>query len=199
MGTYNDYYVYKWFIKNTRETIYIGKGRKYRYKKVGLHSRNKYFLDMYNSHDCDVIILARDMSEEEAFSLEKDLIFYYRHFTKDRLTNICDGGEGVSGHHWSNEQKHEISCRVANDKNPNYKHYWTDEMKAAASNRVKLSGRYCGSKNPRATKIKCVETGEIYNTMKDAAKHLGLKSQASITLAIKNENRTARGMHFKLI
>lgn len=46
------FYVYEWYIINTGEVFYVGKGTGNRYKS--LNSRNYFFQCMYNSHDCDV-------------------------------------------------------------------------------------------------------------------------------------------------
>ncbi len=47
----NKYYVYEWFIVSTDEVFYVGKGCGDRYKK--LSGRNKFFMDMYRTHQCD--------------------------------------------------------------------------------------------------------------------------------------------------
>lgn len=42
----NDYYVYEWFIEDSGEVFYVGKGRKQRYKT--LKGRNKKFNEIIN-------------------------------------------------------------------------------------------------------------------------------------------------------
>ena len=86
---------------------------------------------MYNTHNCEVQILWNYMTEEEAFKAERVLIAYYRQYTNCRLANICDGGEGASGHRWTEEEKTQIRLRSLGDKNPNYGNHWTDEQKQA--------------------------------------------------------------------
>lgn len=53
----NEYYIYEWFIIPTNEVFYVGKGKNKRYKTV--RNRNKYFLDMYKAHECDVRIVKK--------------------------------------------------------------------------------------------------------------------------------------------
>ena len=86
----NNYYVYEWYNINTGEVFYVGKGKNNRYKNIS--HRNKFFLDMYNTHDCDVRKVYENLDEKTAFEKEKELIFYYRNNTQYRLTNMTDGG-----------------------------------------------------------------------------------------------------------
>jgi hypothetical protein len=57
-----EYYVYEWFIVDTNEVFYVGKGKNKRYKQL---KKNKYFMDMYNTHKCDVRIVFDKMTEYE--------------------------------------------------------------------------------------------------------------------------------------
>ena len=51
------YYVYKWFLKDTGEVFYIGKGCGDRYKNTS--KRNKKFKEIYNTNpdNCAVEII----------------------------------------------------------------------------------------------------------------------------------------------
>ena len=48
------FYVYEWFIKETNEVIYVGKGCGRRYKVT---KHNKFFNDMIKRFDCDSRII----------------------------------------------------------------------------------------------------------------------------------------------
>lgn len=85
----NKYYVYEWYIKNTDEVFYVGKGSG---KRAWQLKENSYFLKMYNTHNCDVRIIINNLTEDEAFNKEIDTISYYRNNTNCRLTNVADGG-----------------------------------------------------------------------------------------------------------
>ena len=91
----NIYYVYIWYIIETGEVFYVGKGKGDRYKQ--LSSRNKFFIDMYNTHNCSVNKIYENLTEEEAFNKEVETIKWYKENTNYRLTNQTDGGEGTSG------------------------------------------------------------------------------------------------------
>lgn len=92
---HNKYYVYEWFFTDTDEVFYVGKGCGKRYKTVS--KRNKFFLDMYHTHSCDVRIIEKDLYEEDAYALEYSTIMWYREHTNFRLTNQTDGGDGTRG------------------------------------------------------------------------------------------------------
>lgn len=87
----NDYYVYEWFNVDNKEVFYVGKGCKNRYKD--LYKRNKYFKNYYNKYNCDVRKVKRNLTEDEAFKLEIELIAQYRKIGQAKC-NIANGGEG---------------------------------------------------------------------------------------------------------
>lgn len=226
------FYNYIWYIVEPYEVFYVGKGSGKRYKQI--NNRNKFFKDMYNTHKCDVKIVKKHLSEEEAFENEKRLIKWYKEHTNYRLTNQTDGGDGSSGYKcsyktkeklskinkakWedkefyermlkirrnpngaykSNEFREKISKLVKGEKNPNYNNHWTQEQKEHLSRIRKQNGKSAGIKNPKATKIICIETGEIFDLIKDAMKKYNVKHEGSFTVALDNKTRTAAGLHWK--
>lgn len=231
MDENRDYYVYIWYIKNTNEIFYVGKGKGKRYKD--LSSRNKFFTDMYNSHNCDVKKIYENLTEEEAFDKEAETIKWYRENTNYRLTNQTDGGEGTSGwvppqdfrdkqskihkEQWQDEEfkqkmiairtdengpyksqefRDKISQLVQGENNPNYNHYWTEEMKQHLSHVRKANGLSANENNPKATCVICLETGEVFNCIKYAMQKYNIKHEGSMTVALKNPLRTAGGKHW---
>ena len=90
------YYVYAWYVKDTSEVFYIGKGTRNRYKNR--KRENRFFTHMVNKHDCDSLILKDGLTEQEAFDLEKVMIEHYR-TENTRLTNVQDGGEQPPVHY----------------------------------------------------------------------------------------------------
>jgi len=62
------YYVYEWFIKETGEVFYIGKGNGRRFKRV--NQRNKTFKSMIENFDCDVRIVKYFDDENSAYEYE---------------------------------------------------------------------------------------------------------------------------------
>lgn len=228
-----DFYVYEWYIKETNEVFYVGKGRKNRYKVTS--GRNKFFQCMYKSHDCDVRKKYEGLTEDEAFKKEIELIRYYRNNTNYRLTNQTEGGEGSSGfiptqdtkkkmslsmkRKWENisfrkkmieirnknvspyktlEFRNKISNIVKGENNPNFNHFWTKSQKKQLSEKQIRSGMYKDEKNPNSKRIICVETGEVFNCIKFAKEKYNIKSEGSLTVALKCSQRTAGGFHWVL-
>ena len=58
--------------------------------------------------------------------------------------------------------------------------------------------RFYGKDNPTSKKVIRVEDGCVFNSLREAAAASGLKSHTLITKALKNEQRTSGGYHWKL-
>ena len=188
------YYVYEWYILDTNEVFYVGKGKDNRVSS--LRGRNKFFNDMHSSHECGYRIVKNNLSEKEAFDFEIYLIKHYRdNFPNYRLTNQTDGGEGISGYKmsdkerlhlsrinkgvgnpnynnkWSDEQKRNLSLkmkyRYLDKNNPNYNNKWNDEQRKHLS-RIRKDKKYNGENHGMAKRVICLETLEIFSCIKYA-------------------------------
>lgn len=153
MDESRDYYVYIWHIVDTNEVFYVGKGKGRRYKQTS--SRNKFFTDMYESHNCAVTKVYENLTEQEAFQKECELVSWYRENTNYRLTNQTDGGEGSSGWvppkdfrdkqskihkaQWQDEEFREKMLMIRADENGPYK---------SQGFRAKISQLVQGENNP---------------------------------------------------
>ncbi len=91
MTTEKPFYVYVHRKATDGTVFYVGKGsfkRAYSFSK-----RNNYWNNVANKHGVDVQIVARFSKGECAFSFERALI---KHYGRDNLCNLTDGGEGAS-------------------------------------------------------------------------------------------------------
>lgn len=148
----NDYYIYEWFVIDTDFVFYVGKGKGNRYKKT--RNRNKIFSEIIKNNKCKSRIIASNLSEEQAYSMEIDFIKRYRE--KGFCTaNIADGGEGCRGTklsdetkrihsqnskaRWENEEFRKRQLEIRRDKNGPYQ---SEEFKS------KISKLVSGEKNP---------------------------------------------------
>ena len=226
-GEYIIFYVYLYIIIDTDEIFYVGKGKGNRawtgkrnkfcedmknthdwkvvILKDNLSEREAFDLEIEsiakykNCHRLTNQTVGGDgasgykmTSEQKARISESSKLKWQ---DKDfRNKQIYNRQYGV---YQSPEFRKKLSLVTKGELNGNYGNKWTDEQKKIAS--AKMKGRYDNANNPRATKIQCVETGQIFNCIKEATEFLGLKSQASLTIALNKPNRTARGLHWTRI
>lgn len=104
MTIYTDYYVYS-FIRNNGLPYYIGKGRK-----------NRAYSNLRRIKKPDdpsrIIILYKNLTEEDAFIWERVLIKFYgrQNLKTGILWNFTNGGEGISGLIRTKEHQEKISA-----------------------------------------------------------------------------------------
>lgn len=84
-GTKTDYYVYEWYVKETGEIFYIGKGRGDRYKAY--HERAYEAERIKKEYETEVRFVATGLSEEQALEIETKEMSRVLNETNDRLTN----------------------------------------------------------------------------------------------------------------
>jgi len=89
----NIFYVYVHRKLSDNNVFYVGKGNGYRaYQK---NKRNDFWQNVVKKHGYLVEIVLNNLTEQQAFNLEKELIKYYG---RKNLCNLTDGGDGTSGH-----------------------------------------------------------------------------------------------------
>lgn len=159
------FYVYVWIRNDINEPFYVGKGKGRRcYDK---RRKNKFLDDVMGYLErtgvgYTVIKLKENMTELEAYDLEKETISLYKS-QGYKLANIMPGGEG--GDYVSSltpEEKAEYSSKMSEacmGKNKGNKH--TDEakkkMSEAASKRVGELNPFYGHRHTEETKKKLAE------------------------------------------
>ncbi|KEK25324.1 DNA polymerase III subunit epsilon [Bacillus gaemokensis] len=84
-STATDFYVYEWFIKETGEIFYVGKGRGNRYKEY--HARAYEAEKIREQYETDSRFVATGLTEDEAIELESKEMSRVLNETNDRLTN----------------------------------------------------------------------------------------------------------------
>lgn len=131
------FYVYEWFIKETNEVFYIGKGINNRYKD--LRRRNNYFNNIYKKYNCDVRIVKYFDKEEDAFEYEKTLINYYKQKNQAKANFHIGGSGGNTLKHMPEDLKEKYiqKMRKINKKrcnNYDFKNNTSTRMKQLYSN-----------------------------------------------------------------
>lgn len=92
----------------------------------------------------------------------------------------------------SEESNKKRSEKLSGENNPMYGKNHSQSVKNFISQLNK--GQRMGEKHPRARKVRCINTGEIFNTATEAAQYCSLKSRSSITLCCKG-NKDSAGKH----
>ena len=123
-----DYYVYFLFREEGGEPFYVGKGTRNRWA-----GHEKDALAGGSSHKARIIRkiiielshlpkkkIAEGLTEEEAFALEVRLIADIGRYPNGPLVNKTDGGDGVSGFKFSEEQNKQNAKRAVD--------YWKDPI-----------------------------------------------------------------------
>lgn len=80
-----DFYVYEWYIKDTGEIFYVGKGRKDRYKEF--HDNAPEAEKIRELYDTDVRFVKKDLTEYESVELESEEMKRILNETDYVLTN----------------------------------------------------------------------------------------------------------------
>jgi hypothetical protein len=109
------YYVYIYKRPWSERICYVGKGRGkrwLRHEELGVNHPNPFFAKLFVKAAGQSFIkekVAEHLTEQEAFTLEKELIQKYGRFPNGPLVNLTDGGEGSSGFTMSRSTRKKIS------------------------------------------------------------------------------------------
>lgn len=149
-----------------------------------------YAIQKYEWENFDHVILAQGQTKENAASEERRLIAEKKAKDPRFGYNLASGGYSQPGednpffgHTHSEEVKKAISER-------NRHRVWTEESKQ------KCREKQLGEKSPRAKAVLCVETGEIYQTIKIAAEAMNV-TPGKICDVLKGRHKTCAGYHWQ--
>jgi hypothetical protein len=158
---HKDYYVYIYLdprnttnytineIHITMKPFYVGKGRRarwgyhlweaYNYKPTtNPHKRNTILkIKEETNNDPPIVFVYENLSSDEAAVKEKEIIALLgRECNGGILTNVTEGGEGVSGRKWSEDQRKKFmkSCKKS----------WTSERRNIISQKQKTNNPMTG-------------------------------------------------------
>lgn len=179
------YYVYEFFIVDTGEIIYAGKGKGRRYKVQS--QRNELLTQALKKYKCESRIVKEFETEKDAFEFE----FSYIKELKAKgqcVCNIHSGGAGGSGEYWTDELRAEYS---------------QNNVMKSQSQRKRMSDNN-PMKNPEiarktnAKKKKPVIIGDAeYESVTIAANKLGVAVDSVILWCRKGINAKGDKCHYK--
>lgn len=163
-------------------------------------------IQKYGWENFEHIIIKTSLTEEEASLLEKELINKYDTMDTKKGYNKREGGANkykltpeqierlkwAKGKTFTENHKQKISEALKN-------RTFSEETRLKMREAKLIAGTFQGSNNPKAQKVRCIETNEIFNTLKDAAKWAGLKYGDSISKACRGISKTAAGFHWEYV
>ena len=159
------FYVYEWFVIETGEVFYVGKGCKLRYR---VRKHNKFFNDFIKRYKCDSRIVKYFENERDAFEYEHKRITQLKSIGQC-VCNIYSGGCGGTIGWWTEERRKEYS-----EKNV----MKSAEQRKRMSEKNPMKNPEVASKN-NAQKRKKVCIGNVtFDSVKDAAEHYNVTSGA---------------------
>ena len=121
-----------------------------------------------------------------------------RHFSEEHKAKLSESLKGernpMYGKHPSEQTIQKMKESHRGEKNPMYGKVHTKESKDKISQARK--GKNVGSSHPKARKVICLETNEIYGTIQEASKKTNIHF-VCIVHCCKGEQKTTGGFHWK--
>ena len=136
-------------------------------------------------------IIERGLTLDEANHRERYYIARYD-TTGDSGYNITEGGNfapTMLGRHHTEEAKEKMRAKALG-------RTISEEQKRKLSERKR--GRYTGSENPRSTAVRCINTGEVFESQRIAAKAKGV-SQPKISRCCNGELNHVHGLKWEFV
>lgn len=167
--------------KRPRKRWY-GKGKAYEKCVFFAAAIRKYGWDNFTHY-----FLEDGLTLEEAGTLERKYIARYRTTDKRFGYNLAEGGQNAPtmlGKHHSEETKKKMSESATG-------RTVSEEQKRKHSEC--MTGLMVGSRNPKSTPVICLNTGEVYETQRAAAKAKGV-NQSKISLCCNGKRAHTHGL-----
>lgn len=154
------FYVYEWYVENTGEVFYVGKGCGKRYK---VRKHNKFFDDFITRNVCNSRIIKEFESEKDAFSYEYERIRELK-AVNQCVCNIQDGGFGGAQSWWDEKKRAEYSIKnVMKSEN---------QRKRMSENNPMKNPEIAAKTNSQKRKQVIVDE-KVFESVKKAAEYIG--------------------------
>lgn len=185
-------------------------------------------IEKYGWDSFEHIVIQDRLTFDEAEEMETHWIAHYKsncvkYKNPSYGYNLTDGGKGSKGRKMSEIEKQNLSAKNSGKGNPRYGVRLSEETKQKISAANK--GRYVGSKNhrfgvsiseetrqklrenhadisgannPSAKPVMCIETGQVFGTLKEASVVAGVTSDTLSKIA-REGRATKQGYHWEFV
>ena len=151
------------------------------------------------------VVIEKDIPKEKLAEREKYWIDYFdSYYNGYNMTKGGEGGNGTYAKNLENWRKQNPEKFQENIKNlQKWRESHPQEVKQAnlkgAKTRLEKYGNEITKKANQATKkkVKCIETGKIYNSVKEAAQDVGGANGSHIGQVCNKKRKTAYGFHWE--
>jgi hypothetical protein len=171
--------------------------RRWKANGYGYHSQRVIYnaIKKYGWDNIEHEIIASNLTQEEACNFERILIRAFNSTNHKYGYNVDNGGR-TSGRHSEETLKRMSDSMKQLWKSDNYKRVFTEETFQKMRN-AKV-GKYLGGSNPAAKSILCEDTGEIFNSIIEAAKAKGLCC-STISKYLNGKSNGGGGYHWRCV
>lgn len=215
------YSVYRHTAPNGK--VYIGltgKNPETRWRNGTAYSKNFHFnnaIKLYGWENIKHDVLLTGLTKEQAEKAEVELISKYDSANQEKGYNLTNGGECIGKH--TEEFKRRASKRMKRQYatgefiHPMLGKQFSEESKEKMRKRhrgKKLTeehkrnigmagrGKNLGAENPMAKSVYCVETGEVFGSIKEAADSVGL-CRVAVSRCVRGLAKTSGGLRWAYV
>lgn len=174
-------------ITNNTTKRWYGKGKHYNGCPYFFEAIQKYGWDAFEHN-----ILARNLTREEASELEKHYIKVFKTRDKAFGYNLAEGGTSnpsMLGKHHSEETREKMREAALG-------RVISDEQRKRHSGAMK--GKLVGNRNHMSKAVRCVTTGEVFESQQIAAKAKGVL-QSKISLCCQGKRTHTHGLKWEYV
>ena len=169
-------------ITNNKTKRWYGKGKHYDGCPYFFAAIQKYGWDNFEHN-----VLIYDLTREEASRLEKHYIEIFKTCDKAFGYNLAEGGVNAPtmlGKHHSEETRQKMREKALGRTIP-------DEQRQSHSKW--MSENFIGNRNPKSRAVRCINTGEVFETQRMAAQEKGVL-QSKISLCCQGKRSHTHGL-----
>lgn len=148
-------------------------------------------IQKYGWQNFEATILAQGLSKEQANEQEKYYIDLYNARNPNLGYNLLEGGQGDRQYHSKTpeETRKKMSENMIEKwKDPAYKQHFSTCMKefykdeANTEKIVQMQNKKKGVNHPRSKAVICIETGETFSCLREAAIWCGMKPESAVNI-----------------